>query len=407
MRSGSLATLTGAMALMLAATGVNAAPLVYQGQLIDGGRAANGSYDLQLTPHRSPTGADALAAAITFEDVPVRNGQFRVEADFGAGVDAVAEPWLQVAVRDARESGAFSVIGTRQKAGLAPLIGQCWSTTGDSGAVDGTNFLGTTDAQPLELRVQGQKVARFESGAIQIGNPALPAVNVGIGTNAPTQKLDVTGNLRVSGAFMPNGIAGTAGQVLTSNGGATAPVWQNAPSAFTGGRFSVRYDNTTAQTAGSQTDNLFSTALDAPTSQSALISFFALDYNTNADVSIDIANHRFTFNRAGLYHLEGMVRYFVTSQQTQSAGLQANVGLRINGNAGLVFLMNQAIVENAGMVSTNNTYAANIPFETTRFFAAGTTVEIEAKIFNLDTNPALIAIGVSRGGFFAGHFISD
>lgn len=407
MRTGLLSTLTSALALMIAATGVNATPLVYQGQLIDGGRAANGSYDLQLTPHRSATGVDALAAAITFEDVPVRSGQFRVEADFGAGLDAVAEPWLQVAVRDARESGAFSVIGTRQKAGLAPLVGQCWSTTGDSGVVDGTNFLGTTDAQALELRVQGQKVARFDTGAIQIGNPALPAVNVGIGTTTPAQKLDVTGNLRVSGAFMPNGIAGTTGQVLTSNGGATAPVWQNASSAFAGGKFSVRYDNTTAQTAGTQTDNLFSTALDAPTSQSALVSFFQQDYNTNSDVSIDIANHRFTINRAGLYHLEGLLRFFVTSSQTQSAGLQANVGLRINGSTTNVFLMNQGFVENAGLVSVNNTYAANIPFETTRFFGAGTTVEIEAKIFNLDTNPGLVAIGVSRGAFFAGHFVSD
>ena len=46
--------------------------------------------------------------------------------------------------------------------------------------------------------------------------------NVGIGTVAPSQKLHVQGNLRVTGAFYDsNNAAGTSGQVLTSTGSAT------------------------------------------------------------------------------------------------------------------------------------------------------------------------------------------
>jgi len=49
------------------------------------------------------------------------------------------------------------------------------------------------------------------------------AQNVGIGVPAPTQKLDVGGNVKFSGALMPAGNAGTQDQSLLSNGSGAAP----------------------------------------------------------------------------------------------------------------------------------------------------------------------------------------
>ncbi len=49
--------------------------------------------------------------------------------------------------------------------------------------------------------------------------------NVGIGTNAPTQRLHVQGNLRLEGAFMPGNQSGAAGNILLSQGMNTPPVW--------------------------------------------------------------------------------------------------------------------------------------------------------------------------------------
>ena len=54
--------------------------------------------------------------------------------------------------------------------------------------------------------------------------------NVGIGNSNPQEKLHVSGNHRFDGALMPNGNAGTTGQILISQGPGTAPVWQNAGS---------------------------------------------------------------------------------------------------------------------------------------------------------------------------------
>lgn len=51
--------------------------------------------------------------------------------------------------------------------------------------------------------------------------------NVGIANASPAEKLDVTGNVRFSGALMPNNLAGTSGYLLTSSGAGTAPSWSN------------------------------------------------------------------------------------------------------------------------------------------------------------------------------------
>lgn len=49
--------------------------------------------------------------------------------------------------------------------------------------------------------------------------------NVGVGKTVPTEKIDVVGNVQFSGALKPNGNAGVSGQVLTSQGAASSPVW--------------------------------------------------------------------------------------------------------------------------------------------------------------------------------------
>lgn len=49
--------------------------------------------------------------------------------------------------------------------------------------------------------------------------------NVGIGTINPTERLDVAGNFKFSGALLPNNLPGTSGQVLTSAGPNAAPTW--------------------------------------------------------------------------------------------------------------------------------------------------------------------------------------
>ena len=51
--------------------------------------------------------------------------------------------------------------------------------------------------------------------------------NVGVNNTSPSEKLDITGNIKFSGALMPGGSAGTAGQLLISAGAGAAPTWSD------------------------------------------------------------------------------------------------------------------------------------------------------------------------------------
>lgn len=75
--------------------------------------------------------------------------------------------------------------------------------------------------------------------------------NVGIGTQTPAQKLDVVGNIKLSGGISANGSFGSSGQVLTSNG--TSTYWSTPSTGGGGGGTSVTVANTapSSPTAGS------------------------------------------------------------------------------------------------------------------------------------------------------------
>ncbi|MDW8419794.1 MAG: hypothetical protein RML37_10295, partial [Chitinophagales bacterium] len=63
---------------------------------------------------------------------------------------------------------------------LAPLLDNTWKTTGNSGTNPATNFLGTTDGQPLVIRTSNTERLRIT----QTGD-------VGIGTTTPAARLHV------------------------------------------------------------------------------------------------------------------------------------------------------------------------------------------------------------------------
>ncbi len=71
----------------------------------------------------------------------------------------------------------------------------------------------------------------FDEDVLPAGNPSFvinSIGNVGIASVTPTERLDVTGNVRFSGALMPNNDPGTSGKVLKSNGAGLPPSWISA-----------------------------------------------------------------------------------------------------------------------------------------------------------------------------------
>jgi hypothetical protein len=102
---------------------LSASPLgtafTYQGQLTDGGRPAQGSYDLRFTLYDAVTNGSAIAGPITNSPVGVTNGLFTTTLDFGVGVFTAAARWLEIAVRT-NGGGAFTALWPLQELTPAP-----------------------------------------------------------------------------------------------------------------------------------------------------------------------------------------------------------------------------------------------------------------------------------------------
>ena len=109
--------------------------------------------------------------------------------------------------------------------------------------------------------------------------------NVGIGVTSPTQKLHVSGNARVTGAYYDSSnLPGTSGQVLSST--ATGTSWIDAAG---GGGLSYASYYITA--IGAVSTNLF-------------INGTLSTHITPVDISFSSSNGRFTFAKAGKYKLD-------------------------------------------------------------------------------------------------------
>lgn len=169
----------------------------YQGRLTDGGSGASGQYDFRFTLYDLDAGgSQEVGNILTKEDVSVNNGLFTVSLDFGNVFNGTAV-WLEVAVRSGNSAGTYIVLGPRQALTATPYAlyaKSAWSVTGNEGTDPSTNFLGTTDNQPLILKTSGTEVARIDANG-----------NVGIGTTDPSAALDVNGDLEVRGNLKVQG----------------------------------------------------------------------------------------------------------------------------------------------------------------------------------------------------------
>ncbi len=151
----------------------------YQGVLNNGASAATGLYDFTFTLFGASSGGAPLAGPLTNSSTAVAGGQFIATLDFGSNVFAGQNAWLEIAVRT-NGSATFNTLAPRQQVTPAPYAiyaessgtansivggsGGGWSLTGNGGTTPGTDFLGTTDDQPLELWVNGGRAFRLEPG---------------------------------------------------------------------------------------------------------------------------------------------------------------------------------------------------------------------------------------------------
>lgn len=108
--------------LLATALPLTAAPLstaiTYQGRLTDAGLPANGLYDVQVCLFDALVAGDELDC-VDSDDVPVEDGLFTLELDFGLAFRG-NEAWLELRVRPGESSGGYTTLAPRQAVRAAP-----------------------------------------------------------------------------------------------------------------------------------------------------------------------------------------------------------------------------------------------------------------------------------------------
>lgn len=108
----SLVALDGASAQERSRFALDTA-FTYQGRLQDGGLPAEGRFDLSFELFDAPSGGTSLGQVDRF-DVPIRQGAFAAELDFGFSVHAGDPLWLEIQVRPAGD-GAYTPLDPRHR----------------------------------------------------------------------------------------------------------------------------------------------------------------------------------------------------------------------------------------------------------------------------------------------------
>jgi len=163
----------------------------YQGRLEQDGVPADGAYDFQFTLYSNQAGAEKLVSCFK-RNVAVARGAFIVELDFGATIPYKEENWLEIAVRPRTLEAdyPYSNLLPRQALRLVKAENEGSSKRSASAAVSGESMVLT----PVALQ-ESSGWTRDKAGL----RLTIESDNVGIGTKAPRAKLDVEGDIHVSG----------------------------------------------------------------------------------------------------------------------------------------------------------------------------------------------------------------
>jgi hypothetical protein len=269
-----LATLNAHLATVLA----QGTAFTYQGRLNSSGSPASGSYDLVFTLYNTNTAGIAIAEPATNSAVAVTNGLFTTLVDFGPGVFTGTSNWLAIAV-STNGANTFSLLTPRQQVTPTPYalysanagtaatassvpaadvtgtlgLGQLppavltnsatsvslsgafigngggltniadWHLGGNTGTTNG-NYLGTTDNQPLEIRVGGVRAGWI--------SPSNGSPNVVFG---PAQNVisNTTAGASILGGI--NNTIGTNSSYSVISGGQQNSISNNADHSVLGG----------------------------------------------------------------------------------------------------------------------------------------------------------------------------
>jgi hypothetical protein len=206
--------------------------------------------------------------------------------------------------------------------------------------------------------------------------------NVGIGTNNPTAKLDINGDVKIQNRILLNNVAGNAGQALVSNGNASSPTWQN-----------IAYSNN---------DRFYYTVASGQTGTSNTYSG-AILYNTvyanSSAISYNSSNGTFTVNKSGLYSINAdFIPY--TGKTIENPAIICTLLFTFGG---VTEIFNSSGLDYAGVLALGHTYMSSIRKKWEIYLSVG--VQFTFSIYLLTNNQN--SSGLQSGSGLSINLISE
>lgn len=208
----------------------------FQGKLNDGGIAANGNYDMAFRLFDAPGGTGTqIGSTVSKDNVPVANGIFSVELDFGHPPFLTVNPrFLEIGIRRSGTTDPLTILSPRQKINGSPFASQSFNAT-----IAVTAFNANTATLARGLDCAGECVQSDEIESVA-GSKVTGAVS--------------------EAATVSDGAGGGIVNILNINGFVTTIAGGSSDYVFYGGTVSVTVPSgTTKVIAGSATTTLSTT----------------------------------------------------------------------------------------------------------------------------------------------------
>lgn len=172
----------------------------YQGALNDSGVAANGNYDFRLRLASDAQGNVFVAGPLLTNAVPVSGGLFAVTIDFGAGIFAGSNYWLQV---DVKTNNAASYTTLTPLQALTPAPYAIFANTA-------SNLSGTLAVVQLSGTLLPAQLSGAYSGAVTFSNAAnsLSGSFIGNGSGLSNVNAAAVGGFGAAAFWKTNGNTG-------------------------------------------------------------------------------------------------------------------------------------------------------------------------------------------------------
>lgn len=180
----------------------------YQGLLKNGGQAATGLYDLQVCVFEDPSTPVPLACAPDFDNVPVEDGVFTVNLDFGNAAFAGELRFLELRVRPGA-GGAYTILAPRQA--IRPAPEALRAATSSAAPWSGLSGVPAGFADGVDNDTNsGGTVTNVASGAGLTGGPITGTGTLAIATGGVQQSM-IAANAVGSGQLQDGSV--TSGKI--------------------------------------------------------------------------------------------------------------------------------------------------------------------------------------------------